>query len=120
MVFAVLNILIGLVLGFGAAQEFIVLGLVDRRVQPFFAGLAGIVVSALFIMSGVAMWRKWASARRLVIITAILSILFHVYAALPPHRNAGLPALIIGVGYGVVLLIATLSSKGKKAEAVIG
>ena len=119
MVFAVLNILIGLLLGFGAAQEFLVLGLVDRRVQPFFAGLVGMVVSVLFITSGIAMWRKWASARRLAIITAILSILFHVYAALPPHRNAGFPALIIGVGYGLVLLIVTLSSKGKKTEAAI-
>ena len=120
MVFAVLNILVGLLLGFGAAQEFIVLGIVDRRVQPFFAGLAGIVVSVLFITSGVAMWRKWPSARRLVIVTAVLSILFHIYAVLPPHRNVGPPALIIGVGYGLVLLIITLSSKGKKAEAVIG
>ena len=119
MVFAVLNILIALLLGFGAAQEFIVLGLVDRRVQPFFAGLAGIVVSLLFIISGVAMWRKWPSARRLVIVTAALSIVFHVYAALPPHRNVGPPALIIGVGYGLVLLIITLRSSGKKAETAV-
>ena len=119
MVFAVLNILIGLLLGFGAAQELILLGLLDRRVQPFFAGLVGMVVSVLFITSGIAMWRKWPSARRLVIITAILSILFHVYAALPPHRNVGPPALIIGVGYGLVLLIITLTSKGKKTEAAI-
>jgi hypothetical protein len=119
MVFAVLNILVGLLLGFGAAQEFIVLGIVDRRVQPFFAGLAGIVVSVLFITCGVAMWRKWPSTRRLVIVTAILSILFHVYAALPPHRNVGPPALIIGVGYGLVLLLTTLSSKGKKATPAI-
>ena len=115
MVFAVLNILIGLVLGFGAAQEFITLGLVDRPVQPFLAGLVGIVVSVLFITSGIAMWRKWPSARRLVISTAILSILFHVYSALPPHRNMGFPALIIGVGYGLVLLIVMFSSKGKRA-----
>ena len=120
MVFAVLNILIGLLLGFGAAQEFIVLGLVDRRGQPFLAGLVGMVVSVLFITSGIAMWRKWPSARRLVIITAILSILFHVYAALPPHRNVGPPALIIGVGYGLVLLIVMFSSKGKRAQPVAG
>lgn len=119
MVIAVLNILIGLLLGFGAAQEFIVLGLVDRRVQPFFAGLVGMVVSGLFITSGIAIWRKWTGARRLAIIAAILSILFHAYAALPPHRNAGLPALIIGVGYGLVLLIITLTSKGPKTEAAI-
>lgn len=119
MVLAVLNILVALVLGFGAAQEFIALRVVDRPVQPFFAGLAGIIVSVLFITSGVAMMRKWPSARRLVIITAVLSILFHIYAALPPHRNVGPPALIIGVGYGLVLLIITLTSKGKKEEVVI-
>jgi peptidoglycan/LPS O-acetylase OafA/YrhL len=118
MVFAVLNIVVALVLGFGVVQEFIVRGLRDRESQPFI-GLAGIVVSVLFITSGVAMWRKWPSARRLAIVTAVSSILFHVYAALPPHRNVGPPALIIGAGYGLVLLIITLSSKGKKAEAAI-
>lgn len=119
MVFAVLNILIGLLLGFGAAQEFIVLGLLDRQVQPFFAGLAGIIISLLFMISGIAIWRKWPSARRLVIITAISSIVFHIYAALPPHRNVGMVALILGAGYGLVLLIITLSSKGKEPEAAI-
>ena len=118
MLLAVLNILVALVLGFGAAQELIVGGLRDPEAQPFI-GLAGIVVSVLFIISGVAMWRKWPSARRLAIVTAISSIVFHGYAALPPHRIMGLPALIVGVGYGLVLLVITLSSKGK-AEAAIG
>jgi hypothetical protein len=119
MVFAVLNFLVALLLGFGAAQELIVLGLGDRRVQPFF-GLAGIVVSALFILSGVAMLRKWPNAHPLIIVTAILSILFHVYAALPPHRNVGPPALIVGGGYGLVLLIVTLTSRGKRIEPAVG
>jgi cytochrome b subunit of formate dehydrogenase len=119
MVFAVLNIVVALVLGFGAVQEFIVGGLRDPEAQPF-TSLAGIVVSVLFIISGVAMWRKWPSARRLAIVAAISSIVFHGYAALPPHRIMGFPALIIGVGYGLVLLIITLTSKGKKAEAAIG
>jgi hypothetical protein len=119
MTLAVFNILVALVTGFGAVQEFIVRGIRGREAQPFFIGLVGIAVSLLFITSGVAMWRKWPRARPLVIITAIFSILFHVYAALPPHRTVGAPALIIGAGYGLVLLIITLSSKGKKAEAAI-
>ena len=115
MTLAVLNILVALLTGFGA-QEFIVRGIQNRETEPFFIGLAGIVVSVLFFVSGVAMWRKWPSARGLVIVTATLSILFHVYEALPPHRNVGPPALIVGAGYGLVLLIVTLSSKGKKTE----
>ena len=118
MVLAVLNILVALVLGFGAVQELIVGGLRDPEAQPFMS-LAGIVVSVLFIISGVAMWRKWPSARRLAIVAAVSSILFHVYAALPPHRNVGPPALIIGAGYGLVLLVITLTSKGKKTEPAI-
>lgn len=120
MILTVLTILVALVLGFGAVQEVIVPGIRDGEVQPqpFFIGLAGIVVSVLFLVSGIAMWRQSPSARRLVLITAILSILFHVYAALPPHRNVGPPALIIGVGYGVVLLISAL--KGRKAEPALG
>jgi hypothetical protein len=120
MVLAVLNILVALALGFGAVQEVIVPGIQGGSVQAFFIGLAGIAVSVLLITSAVAMLRKWPNARRLLIITAISSILFHVYAALPPHRNVGPPALIIGVGYGLVILVITLTSKGKRAKAVIG
>lgn len=119
MTLAVLNILVGLITGFGAGQEFIVRGIQGREAQPFFIGLFGIAVSLLFLMSGVAMWRKWPRARPLVIITAIFSILFHVYVALPPHRYVGFPALIVGAGYGLVLLIITLTSKREKAQAAI-
>src|SRR5687768_13453481 len=99
MTLVVLNILVALVNGFGAVQELIVPGIQGRQVQPFIIGLIGIVVSLLFIISGVGMWRKWPRARGLVIFTAVLSIVFHTYAALPPHRNVGPPALIIGAGY---------------------
>lgn len=119
MTVAVLNILVGLLIGFGAVQELIATGIRNGEPQPFVFGLAGIVVSVLFLTSGVAMWRKWPSARRLVIVTAISSILFHVYAALPPHRKMGFVALIVGAGYGLVLLVITLSSKEKKAETAV-
>lgn len=109
MILAVLSILIGLLTGFGAVQDLIVRGIINREVQPLIIGLAGTVVSVLFLISGIAMWRKWPSTRRLVIVTAILSILFHVYAALPPHRSVGPLALIVGAGYGLVLLIVTFS-----------
>jgi tryptophan-rich sensory protein len=111
MVLAVLNILVALALGFGAVQELIVPGIIDHQVQPAIIGIVGTVISVLFLISGIAMWRKWPSSRRLVIITAVASILFHVYAALPPHRNVGFPALIIGAGYGLVLLIVMFTSK---------
>jgi hypothetical protein len=96
-------------------QEIIVRGIIDHEIQPTIIGIIGTVVSILFLLSGIAIWRKWASTRRLAIITAILSIVFHVYAALPPHRNVGPPALIIGVGFGLVLLIVMFSSKGRSA-----
>jgi hypothetical protein len=120
MILAVLSIVVGLLTGFGALQELIARGIIDREVQPLIIGLVGAAVSALFLISGVAMWRKWPNPRRLLIVTGILSIIFHVYAALPPHRNVGPMALIVGAGYGLVLLIVTLSSKGKTAQPAIG
>jgi hypothetical protein len=108
MIFAVLNILIALLLGFGAMQELIVAGVRGQQARPFFMGLAGIVVSLLFMISGIALWRRQANARRLAIIAAVTSIVFHVYAALPPHRTMGMVAVLIGAGYGLVLLVLNL------------
>jgi hypothetical protein len=120
MVLAILSILVGLLTGFGAVQELIVPGIIGGGVQPAIIGIIGTVISVLFMLTGIAMWRKWPSTRRLAIVTAILSIVFHVYAALPPHRNVGPPALILGAGFGLVLLIVMFSSKGKSAQPVAG
>ncbi len=32
-------------------------------------------------------------------------VVFHVYAALPPHRNVGILILVLAAGYGLLLLI---------------
>ncbi len=120
MILAVLCFLVALLTGFGAVQELIVRGIIGHDLQPTIISVIGTVVSVLFVLTGIAMWRKWASTRRLAIVTAILSIVFHVYAALPPHRNVGPPVLIIGVGFGLVLLIVMFSSKGKSAQPVAG
>ena len=120
MILAILNILVALLLGFGAVQEVIVPGILGGRIQPLIIGLIGAAVSVLFLISGIAMLRNAPNARRLAIITSILSVLFHVYAALPPHRNVGPPALIIGAGYDLVLLLITLAAKGERAAAATG
>lgn len=120
MILAVLCILVGLLTGFGAVQEIVVRGIIDHEVYPAIIGIIGTIISVLFLLTGIAMWREWPSMRRLAIVTAILSIVFHVYAALPPHRNVGPPALILGAGFGLVLLIVMFSSKGKSAQPVAG
>jgi hypothetical protein len=100
-----LNMLVALLTGFGAGQEFIIRGICDRQVQPLLISLVGIIVSILFVTSGIAMLRQWPTVRRLVTLTGTVSILLHVYGALPPHRNMGFVALIVGAGYGLMMLV---------------
>jgi hypothetical protein len=105
LLLSALNILVALVLGIFAVQEFAIRGIRDRELQPFFLSSAAILVSILFIISAVAMLWEWNAVRSLVIITGVLSLLVHVYGALPPHRNMGYLALLIGAGYGVVMIL---------------
>ena len=100
-----LNLLVALSTGYGALQEFIIGGLLARQMQPLLVSLMAIIVSILFVISGVAMLRRWANSRCLIIVTGSLSILLHVYGALPPHRNMGILILIVGAGYGLLMLV---------------
>jgi len=100
-----LNMLVALLTGFGALQEFIVGGIRYRQLQPFLISLMGIIVSILFVTSGIALLRRWSTVRRLITLTGTLSILLHVYGVLPPHRNMGFFVLIVGAGYGLVMLV---------------
>jgi len=117
MIIAALSILVALFLGFGAVEEFVVRGVRGGEVQPLIVGLVGAGVSVLLIAAGVAHWRRGASARRLVPCAAVVTVAFHVYAALPPHRNVGLLALLVGAGYGLALLGVALTSRDGKAQA---
>lgn len=105
-VLVTLNMLVASLTGFGALQALIIEGIRHRQMQPLLLSLAGIFVSSLFVTSGIALLRQWPSVRRLIILTGALSILLHVYGALPPPRNMGFVALIVGAGYGLVMLIA--------------
>jgi hypothetical protein len=100
-----LNMLVAVLTGYGALQEFMVHGILDRQLQPFLVSVVANIVSILFVTSGFAMLRQWPNARRLIIVTGTLSILLHVYGALPPHRNMGFLALLVGAGYGLVMLV---------------
>jgi len=100
-----LNVLVALTLGFFAVQEFAIRGIRYGQLQPFVLSSAAILVSILFIISAVAMLREWTIARSLVLITGVSSLLVHVYGVLPPHRNMGFLALLIGAGYAVVMIL---------------
>ena len=104
LVLGALNILVALALGYGAVQEFVISGIRYGLLQPLFLSSAAILVSILFIISAVAMLREWTAVRSLVFITGVLSLLVHVYGALPPHRNMGYLALLLGAGYAVVMI----------------
>jgi hypothetical protein len=107
LVLGALNILVALALGFGAVQELATRGIRDGQLQPFFLSSAAIVVSVLLIISAVAMFREWTAARSLVLITGVLSVLVHLYGALPP-RNMGYLVLLIGAGYAIVMILVYL------------
>ncbi|HEX8127725.1 MAG TPA: hypothetical protein VF527_01260 [Pyrinomonadaceae bacterium] len=117
MILALLNILVALFLGYGAVEEFWVRGVGGGEVQPLIIGLAGALVNVLLALSGIWLWRRRPNARTLAIAAALLSIGFHVYAASPPHRNVGILVLLVGAGYGLLLLWVTLASGGRKAQA---
>ena len=112
-----LNLLVAALTAFGALQELMVRGILYGQTQPFLLSLAGIFVSILFMTSGIAILRQWQKARRLVLATGVLSILVHVYGALPPHRIMGYVALLVGAGYGLLMLLAF--ERNRKRDLVL-
>lgn len=117
MVVALFSILVALFLGYGAVEEFVVRGVRGGEMQPLVVGLVGIIVSLLLAAAGLALWRRHPAARRLALVAAASSVAFHVYAALPPHRNVGMLALLVGAGFGLILLGVTLGARGGRPQA---
>ncbi|HEY0160469.1 MAG TPA: hypothetical protein VGF28_24490 [Thermoanaerobaculia bacterium] len=103
----ILSILIGAVLGFGAVQELVVRGIRGGLLQPAVLGTAAMAASVLLIASGLSTKRERAGARRLTLAAAVMTIAVHAYGALPPHHNVGMLAALLGVGYGLALLLVT-------------
>ena len=104
----IIGVLVAAALGFGAVQELVVRGVRGGEVQAFVVGLLGAVVSLSLGLAALAQWRRRTGARRMAIIAALAAIVFHAYAALPPHRYVGMFALLIAVVYAVILLVTVL------------
>ena len=105
MLLVSLNLIVAALTGYGAGQEIMAGGILKHQSQPFFLSLAGLAVSILFVTSGVAILRRWSNVRRLIITTGVLSMVVHVYGSLPPHRIMSYPALLVGAGYGLLMLL---------------
>jgi hypothetical protein len=101
---AIASAVVALLLGAPAIQELVVRGIRGGETQPAVIGVVGAIASLLILVAGVAHWRRWPTARSLLLGAGALSIGFHAYAALPPHVNVGRAAMLIGVGYGLVLI----------------
>ena len=99
MLVGILNVIVGLLLAFGAAQEGVVGGLMGGQPMSLLVGVAGTVVSLLLSVSGVALIQDWSRRRNLAVAAFVLVATFGILASLPPHRYFGVLAMLIGVGY---------------------
>jgi CHASE2 domain-containing sensor protein len=113
---AVLSILVGLVLGFGGAQELVMRGLREGLLQPALLGAASLAASSLLVVAGIAAWRRSPARRRLAIGAAVAVIAVHTYGMLPPHYNVGKFAALLAIVWGLVLLVV---SGLRKPEAAV-
>ena len=104
MTLSLVSIVVALLLGYGAVAELWIRGVRGGETQPFVIGVIGALVSLALAASAVARLRRWEDARQLTIFTAVALIAFHVYAALPPHRNVGVGVALLATACGLVLL----------------
>ena len=111
MVMLVLSVLIALALGFGAVQELVARGIRNGEMQPLAIGGLGTLVTVVALWAVIALWKKHANAGSYAFIAAGSVLAFHVYSALPPHRNVGLLALLLAIALAAMLLAAGLKAR---------
>jgi len=117
MTLAVLNIAVALFLGYGAVAELWIRGVRGGETQPFIVGAVGALTSLALAVAGLARLRRWDNVRQLTIFTAVALVAFHVYSALPPHRNVGIKIALLATVYGVVLLAVSFAGRGRRERA---
>ena len=114
MAIPVLNMIVGVLLAMGGAQEVIVRGILQGDTPSLVVGATGTLVGLCLAVSGVALWRRWPQARALTFSACASVTVFCVLAALPPARYVGYAALIVGVAYPMAVSIRLL---GRRAAA---
>ena len=102
MVVAILNVIVGLLLAFGAAQEGLVGGVMAGRQESLLVGTIGTAVSLVLSISGIGLWRGWSHRRSLTLIACLFVAAFSVVITLPPYRYMGVLAALLGIGYPLV------------------
>lgn len=102
---SIVTAVIGMLLGVGGLQELFVRGVLYRELQPLLVGATGALVGAMLVLSALAHWRRWPMWPRLAVATGSASVLFHLYASMPPERNVGLLAMLLGIGIGITLIV---------------
>ena len=122
MVVGILNVVVGLMLAFGAAQEGVVGGLMAGRPISLLVGVTGTLVSLLLSVSGVALIQGWSRRRSIAIAACVLAAAFGLLISLPPHRYLGVLAMLIGVGYPLAAgwYIAWGKGKGHGLQSIPG
>jgi len=79
-------------------------------------GIVGIANSLLTILAGIAILRGWPRTRPLVIVTAGIGLVFTAIAG--SLHFLGWPALLIGTGFPIALLVGYLRSEQKNHPTV--
>jgi hypothetical protein len=99
---AVVNMLVGTLMVYGGVLEAVYYWALQAN--HVIAGLAGAVVGAVFIASGVAVWKRWGFSRALTAISCVLVVVVH--AASWRMGFLGVPAIVLTIIYPMLVLLS--------------
>ena len=96
-------VLVGLALQFGAVQELVVYAGREGASLNMLTGTLGAIVSGLMLASAFALWRGVPNARRLAVVTTIVTLGFCAFVMTPSVQIVGWLALLLSVLASAVL-----------------
>lgn len=114
-VVAVIMVLFGIVLGYGAVMEFRYYGPDD---SAFWVGVFTTPASVYFAIAGILLWRRGAAARG-VVLTAALAMAAATIAA-TALRVMGIPATLMGLSGALLAIGWAWKSRDSMFSATAG